>query len=91
MAQQSWEYEKLINSSHDLRVAFQDELISLSEDLQADGMISNDNKTEVLNPSTPLPNRDSKLLDLVTNRVKIMKEDYRTFVALATKEKSTNL
>lgn len=57
-------------------------MISLSEDLHADGMISNDNKTEVLNPSTSLPNRASKLVDLVTNRVKFMKEDYQTFVAL---------
>jgi hypothetical protein len=82
MAQQSWEYEKLISSSPSLRIAFQDQLISLSEDLHADGMISNDNKTEVMNPSTPSPNRASKLVDLVTNRVKVMKEDYQTFVAL---------
>lgn len=82
MAQPSWEYERLISSSHSLRIAFQDQLISLSEDLHADGMISNDNKTEVLNPSTSLPNRASKLVDLVTNRVKFMKEDYQTFVAL---------
>ena len=85
----SWEYEKLINSSHHLRIAFQDQLISLSEDLQAAEMISNDNKTEVLNSSTPLPNRASKLLDLVTNRVKVMKEDYRTFVALLRRNQRT--
>ena len=82
MAQQSAEYEKLVSCSHSLRIAFQDQLTSLSEDLHADGMISNDNKTEVLNQSTPLPNRASKLVDLVTNRVKLMKEDYRAFVAL---------
>ena len=83
MAQQeSSEHEKLISSSNSLRIAFQDQLISLSEDLCAEGMISNDNKTEVLNQSTPLPNRASKLVDLVTNRVKVMKEDYQTFVTL---------
>ena len=82
MAQQSWEYEKLIVSSHSLRIAFQDQLTSLSEDLHADGIISNDNKTEVLNQSTSLPNRASKLVELVTNRVKLMREDYRTFVTL---------
>ena len=86
MAQQSWsetaEYEKMVNSSHSLRIAFQDQLTSLSEDLHSGGMISNDNKTEVLNQSTPLPNRASRLVDLVMNRVKLTKGDYRTFVAL---------
>ena len=87
--QESWEYEKLISSSHKLRIAFQDQLTSLSEDLCADGMISNDNKTEVLNQSTPLPNRASKLVDLVTNRVKVMREDYRTFVTLLKRNQRT--
>ena len=45
-------------------------------------MISEDNNAEVLNESMPLPNRASKLVDLVTTRVKLIKEDYRTFVAL---------
>lgn len=88
-AQQSWEYEKLISSSPSLRIAFQDQLTSLSEDLHADGIISDDNKTEVLNQSAPLPNRASKLVDLVTNRVKLMKEDYGTFVTLLRRKQRT--
>ena len=78
----SAEYEKLVSCSSKLRLAFQDRMTSLSEDLLVDGMISIDNKTEVLNQSTPLPHRATRLVDLVTNRVKLMKEDYRTFVAL---------
>lgn len=78
----SAEYEKLVRCSSLLRVACQAELTSLSEDLHADGMISMDNKTEILNQSTPLPHRATKLVDLITNRVKVVKEDYRNFVAI---------
>ena len=83
----SEEYNKLVQLCPKLRVAFQDHLIILSEDLQAAGMISDDGKTEVLNQSVPLPNRASKLVDLITNRVKLMRENYRTFVELLRRRK----
>ena len=89
MAQESWEYEKLISSSHKLRIAFQNQLVNLSEDLCEDALISNDNKAEVLNQEIALPNRASKLVDMVMNRVKVMREDYRTFIALLRRRQRT--
>ena len=54
------EYEKLVRCSPMLRIAFQEQLTSLTEDLVADGMISIDNKTEILNQTTTLPHRAVK-------------------------------
>ena len=82
LAMASAEFERLVRTAPRIRIAFQDRLILLSEDLHADGMITDDNKSEVLNQSRPKPERAARLLDLVLNRVKVVKGSYQTFVKL---------
>ena len=80
MASENHEYRKLVRSRSELRLAFQDHMISLTEDLHAASIITQDNKSEVLNPNVEVTYRASKLVDLIVNKVKLGRDNYRTFV-----------
>lgn len=80
MASENHEYHKLVRSRSELRVAFQDHMISLTEDLHAASIITQDNKSEALNPNVVVTHRASTLVDLIANRVKLEKKNYHTFV-----------
>ena len=79
------EYQKILERGPDLRVAFQDHLVSLAEDLLAAGLLADDNVAVVLNENQPVPHRASKLLEFIRNRVKLYSKNYYTFVGVLKK------
>ena len=74
------EYQKILQNGPQLRVAFQDHLVSLSDLFMSVGLISSDNASEVTNRAISTPHRASKMLEFVRNKVKLNKENYRVFV-----------
>ena len=74
------EYQKILQSGPQLRVAFQDHLVGLSDLFMSVGLITSDNASEVTNQAISTPHRASKMLEFVRNKVKLNRENYRVFV-----------
>lgn len=83
------EYQKLVKNGPALRVAIQDHIDDLAEALLAEGLISDDNASEVRNGHLPAPSRASRLLEILRNRVRIDSRSYYVFVK-ALKNSATN-
>ena len=73
-------YRNLCRHSHELRVAFQNHLLILTEDLQSVDLIADDNKREVFDSIEPPPTKAAKLFDIIKDKVKIHRENYNLFV-----------
>lgn len=76
----SREYRKLCRFCHELRVAFQNHLMILTEDLQAAGLVTEDNQREVSNSLEPASIRASRLLAMIKDKVKICTQNYYRFI-----------
>ena len=74
------EYQKIRACGPDLRRAFHNHLLSLADDLHAAGLISDDNLAEIKNLNQPEPNRASRLLEFIRNKVKLSATHYYTFL-----------
>ena len=76
-------YKKILDHGPKLRLAFQDCLGELAEILLSIGLISSDNVTEINLATVPSPQRATRMLELLRNKVKLTPEDdsnYKRFV-----------
>ena len=80
------EYQKIVKCGPQLRNAFKDHLGALSVDLLAVNLISDDHVSEVTNSSQSPPERASRLLELIRNKVKLNRDNYYIFVDALTKD-----
>ena len=74
------EYQELVKCGPKLSVAIRDRLNELAELCLAEGLISDDNASEVRNVYNSAPERASKLLEILRNRVRIDSNSYNVFV-----------
>ena len=81
MVMASPEYEKLITNGDKLSDAFKEELRHLSEILVNKGIISTDNKEEILLKGQIKAVGAARLLELLRNKVKVDPDNYHVFVA----------
>ena len=80
------EYQKILKCGPALRLAFQNHLLPLAEDLVAVGLISVDNQSEITNVNQPEPNRAGRLLEFIRNKVRLSATYYYTFLEVLKKD-----
>lgn len=73
------EHQKIVVCGPDLRRAFQNNLLSLADDLHAVELISDDNLAEIKNLNQTEPYRAGRLLEFIRNKVKLSATHYYTF------------
>ena len=74
------EYSTLISLTAELRHAVQSNLVSLSDSLKAEFLISPENASQLRNPMHPEADRAAKLVDIIQNKVIQNPHHYHTFV-----------
>ena len=79
-------YQKIVRYGPQLRDTLKDHLCALSVDLLAVNLISDDHVSEVTNSSQSRPERASRLLELIRNKVKFNRDDYYIFVDALAKD-----
>ena len=80
------EYEKIRKNGPQLLDAFKDHLGALSVNLLAVNLISDDHVSEVTNPAQSRPERASRLLELIRNKVKLSRANYYIFLGALMKD-----
>ena len=82
MADQSAEYDTLIEITVDLRLAVRPHLLSLSGGLLASRLISPDNEAELRNTVVSEAERAAKLVELVQSKVRQNSRHYHSFIGI---------
>lgn len=74
------EYKTLISLTGELRCAVQSDLVTLSDSLKAEYLISPDNASQLRNQMHSKAERSAKLVDNIQNKVQQNAQHYHTFV-----------
>ena len=82
MAENSAEYNTLLNLTVDLRLAVSSDLIFLTGALLATRMISPDNDSELRNTLHSTAERSAKLVELVQKKARQNCRHYHTFIGI---------
>lgn len=82
MAENTAEYNTLIDLTSELRLAVRPGLISLSGSLLASRLISLDNDIELRNTAHSEVERSAKLVELVQNKVQQNPRHYHSFIGI---------
>ena len=73
-------YDRIVRCGPKLRIAFQDKLLSLTENLRAASLITDDNVVEVNSVNQLRTERAARLLELIRNKVRLDPDNYNKFV-----------
>ena len=75
------EYQTIVKLTPELTNAFKNDLVNLSDELFAEGLISNDNAANLKNPHNGANHRASSLIAWIRNRIQLDPENnYLAFI-----------
>ena len=74
------EYRTIIQLTPELTTAFRNDLVNLSDELLAAGLISDDNAANLKNPHNGANHRASLLVGWIRNRIQLDENNYLIFI-----------
>ena len=83
----SVQYRTILQCTDKLKNALKDDLDTISGELLADALISDDNEIALRNTSVPASSRVADLVQYVRTKVQIEPEKYHVFIQTLTKRK----
>lgn len=76
------EYRTIIQCTPELTTALKNDLVSLSGELLAAGLISDDNSAAIRNPFVDASQRASQLVGFIRNRISLDTANYHSFIRI---------